>query len=271
MAGKTDVKIPDKLPTRKASEVLQNRSFVFYGRSGSGKTTVAGTFPGPVLLLDMDDKGTDSISDQDHVDIMDIEHWDDLEMVYWWLKKHPNKFKTVVIDTITGAQQMAILKVIEDTNKDPERASEWGVMTRREWGQAASMMKAWVTNFRTLTDDGIEVVFNAQERIFNDGEESSADNQLSPEIGARLMPSVRDHLNASVHVIANTFIRTKIVQKKVEGKKKPKEVEKIQYCVRIGPHPIYDTKVRKPKRVKVPSVIVDPSYDDILSYIQGDE
>jgi len=271
VAGKTGVKIPKDLPVRSVSDVLKNRSFVFYGRSGTGKTTVAGTFPGPVLLLDMDDKGTDSISDLgDHVKVMDVEDWDDLEMTYWWLKKNPGNYGTIVIDTITGAQDMALKKVLEGTDKDPDKAGEWGVMTKRQWGQAASLMKSWITNIRSLTDDGVEVVFNAQERIFNSEDEADPEEQLAPEVGARLMPSVRDHLNASVHVIGNTFIREKIIKKKVEGRRKPQEVAKTQYCLRIGPHPIYDTKVRKPKRVKVPPVIVDPSYDDILSFIQGE-
>lgn len=264
-------KIPKELPVRSVSQTLKHRSFVFYGRSGTGKTTLAGSFPSPILLLDMDDKGTDSIHDLgDDVQVYDIKEWEDLEITYWWLKKNPGRYKTIVIDTMTGAQDMALKKILEGTSKDADKAGEWGVMTKREWGQAASLMKSWITNIRSLTDDEMEVVFNVQERIFNAGDEVDPEEQLDPEIGPRLMPSVKDHLNASVHVIGNTFIREKIIRKQVEGKRKPQEVPKTQYCLRIGPNPIYITKVRKPKRVKVPPLIVNPSYEDILSFIEGE-
>ena len=36
-------------------------SALFYGRSGTGKTTLSATFPKPLLILDIAEKGTDSI------------------------------------------------------------------------------------------------------------------------------------------------------------------------------------------------------------------
>jgi hypothetical protein len=105
--------------------------------------------------------------------------------------------------------------------------------------------------------------------VSREGEEDDdALEDVMPEIGPSLTPSVAKNLCAAVYVIANTFIRRKVETKEVKGKKIEKEL--MQYCLRIGPHPICLTKVRKPKSVGVPAVIVDPAYEDILSIIKGE-
>jgi hypothetical protein len=140
-------------------------------------------------------------------------------------------------------------------------------MSRREWGEGASIMKLWITSFRDLP---MEVVFVAQDRVFDTDEDANPETMLEPEVGPRLMPSVAAHLNAAVSVIGNTFIRRRIQIKEV-GKNKKKEIPRIEYCLRIGPNPVYITKMRKPKKIKVPGVLVDPSYEEIISIIKGEE
>lgn len=254
-----------ELKVRPVSEMYFHRSWVFYGRSGTGKTTVAGSFPKKILLLNINDKGTDSISDLgDDVMVTDVETWDDFEMAYWWLVKNPGIYKTLIIDTVTQLQQVGLEKVLVDADKDPSRAGEWGVMTKREWGQVASLMKMWVTNLRDLP---MEVVFLAQDRL-SETETDDPETMLDPEIGPRLSPSIAAHLNAEVSVIGNTFIRRKTRIKRVGGKKK--EVSRTQYCMRLGPNPVYVTKARKPKRFKLPSVLVDPTYDELIKILKGE-
>ena len=260
------------LPVRSADELASHRSWLVYGRSGSGKTTFAGSFPGPILFLDVADKGTDSIAGLKDCKIMELKVWDDFEMVYWYLKDHEGEYATVVVDTVTQLQQFAIQRVLDNKGKDSERAGDWGTMTKKEWGDVASMMKSWITNFRDLP---MEVIFIAQDRTFNADEESmSQTDVLMPEVGPRLSPSVATHLNASVSVIGNTYIREKIIKKEVKksGFKKPKQEEKsvYQYCMRVGPNPIYITKLRKPRNIEPPSFVVDPTYSDIVDIIKGE-
>lgn len=248
-----------------------NRSFVFYGRSGTGKTTIASTFPKPILLLDVKDSGDDSVSDVEGLEVMDVKSWDDFEIAYWYVKRHPKRFKTIVVDTMSQLQQLAIQKVLEDKGKDDEDAGNWGSMTKKEWGEAASLLKAWVINLRDLP---LEVAIIAQDRTFNVGEEDAAEG-LDPEIGPGLMPSVAKHLNAAVHVLANTFIRQRVVTIKLKnppkGKSPYKEVSRIEFCARIGPNPVYTTKMRKPKHVEIPSVVVNPTYADLTAIIRGEK
>ncbi len=271
----TNLRSSTSLPTRKAGSATKGRAYAFYGRAGSGKTTLSGTFPKPILLLDMNDRGDDSVSeyDEDDLEVMDISDPDDLDDAYWFLKKNPKRYKTVVMDTVTQLQQMFVERV-SDRKKSTKRgkrtqaAGDWGTMTKQDWGEVAAEMKNEVTRFRDLP---MEVVFLAQDRIFG-AEEDDQETLLEPEVGPRLSPSVNKHLCAAVHVIGNTFLRIKKLKKKVEknGKEKVVTTEKIVYCLRVGPNPVYTTKVRKPRELDVPELIENPTYDDIIDIINGD-
>lgn len=270
--GKTPKK-PEKKerrpPIKQVSEINNPRSSVIYGRSGTGKTTLAATWPKPILFLDINDQGTDSISDIKKCDVLEIETWEDFEEIYWWLSKNPEEYKTVVIDTVTGLQDLAIKRVLSKKKKDVSKAGDWGTMTQREWGDVGQAMKHWLVNFRDLP---LEVVFLAQDRVFNQSSEEDSDIiALAPEVGPRLMPSVVSTLNAAVNIIGNTFVRVKRILKEDNKRKgKKKEVERLVYCLRIGPNPVYITKLRKPKSVEVPTLIEDPTYEDIQDVIKGE-
>lgn len=252
------------LPVRSVRDSLNHLTALFYGLSGSGKTTLSGTFPGPVLVLDIGDKGTESISDVEDCEVMEIDSWDDLEMTYWFLKESEGKYKTVVLDTVTNLQQLAIAKV-NDGDADAK-------MGFKEWGDVVTLMKEWLVNFRDL---GINVVFLAQERKFNVNEDEGIDdNLLLPEIGPRLTPSLSSHLASIVSVVGNTFIRARIEKRTTtnrRGKELIEEYEVPEYSLRVGPNPYYVTKVRKPKGFTVPETVEDPTYDKLIKLIKGED
>lgn len=255
---------------RPVAEVERTASYAIYGRAGSGKTTLASTFPKPMLLLDIRDKGTDSIADVKGIDVLEIESLDDIEDIYYYLRDNPKKYKTVVFDTVTEMQKLVMKSVVLGKSKnkkvDESRIGDWGSMAKRDWGDVAGIMNKWIADFRDLN---MEVVFLAQERVKNVDDEEGEDNQLTPEVGPAVMPSIATTLNAAVNVIGNMFIRMKRTTV-VKGAKKTHKEEPI-YCLRVGPNPIYTTKLRKPRSAEAPPYIEDPTFKDIKDLVKGIE
>lgn len=229
---------------------------MLYGRSGSGKTTFMATLPKPILYMDLNEKGTDSICNVEGIDVIPVKDWDDVETIYWYLKANKKGYKSVVIDTLTQAQDLALRSAMVENGKKPDEA-----VSKRDFGIASGKMKTWILNYRDLIDEGIVVGFIAQDRT-SQGEDDS-DGDLSPEVGPRLMPSVASHANAAVNVIGHSFIQETVEK----GEGRPRRI--IQYGMRVGPHAYYLTKIRKPKEILVPQSIIDPSYEKLIDVIKG--
>lgn len=247
-------------PVSEGDEFLTS---LYYGRSGTGKTTLAATYPKNIILLDFKDRGVDSIKDVKGIDILAMDNWSDVEDIYWAINRNPERYKSIVLDTVAGMQNLAIAKVKEDNNIDESES-----ISRRGWGEVAGLMNTWLMNFRDLP---MHVVFLAPDRIKNnatedeDEEVQPEEGRLEPEVGPAVIPSVARSLNAAVKVIGNTYIRQR--QKVKEGK----VVEITGYMVRVGPHPYYITKIRSPKKFRTPGSILDPSYDKILKVMKGEQ
>jgi hypothetical protein len=224
-----------------------------------------------MLLLDVKDEGTDSVADVKGIKVFDVLTFEDFELAYESLKRNPKRYKTVVIDTVSQVQQLAIKELMDDKRTMKGRsAGDWGSMKKRDWGDVASLMKEKLIEYRDLATLGMQVVFVAQDRSFNFNEDESDDeSSVIPEIGPALMPSVTKVLNAAVQVIGNTFIRERFIKKEVGGK--TKRISKLEYCLGVGPDPIYTRKIRKPRSIEPPRFIVDPSYEDIVNIIKGEK
>lgn len=240
------------------AELVYPRPWAIYGRSGTGKTTFASTFPKPLLLLDIEDHGIGSINDVPDIDVVQLTRWGEIDDVYDLLISKSNRYKTVVFDTVTQLQLIGANHVLAKKRKPTVVQLDWGTMTMQDWGDLGALMKEQITLFRNLP---LEVVFLAQERITNNDEDTGV---LAPEVGPALSPAIASHLNACVDIIASTFIKRR--RRKVNNK--TTEIDPI-YSMRIGPSPIYTTKVRKPRPVQLPHDLDDPTYKDVLDVIRG--
>lgn len=237
---------------RPLSEMVGPTSCLFYGRSGTGKTTLAGTFPAPVLFLDISEKGTDSVEDVPEGKGLRVENWEDFEAMYWYLRSGKHPYKTVVVDTVTMLQKFAREYVLEQNGKEKN-----GQMNRNLWGQVAHLLSAWFINYRDLP---MHTVFLAQDKN-TDEEANEGEDQIVQEIGPRLSPSVAAALTAAVKIIGQCYIKeyVRVTKDKTE--------KTYSFRLRIGPHALYLTKVRKAKSIILPSSLHDPTYEKLMKAI----
>ncbi len=222
-------------------------ALLVYGRSGTGKTTFSSSLPKPILLIDVREKGTDSISQTDGVDVIRIDSWADFEEVYWYVSNDESKYASVVIDQVSSLQDLAMEKVMEDESKD--------AMSQRLWGTVSGMMKTWLLNYRDLIDRGINICFIAHDKTSKEGD--TEEDQLEPLAGPRLMPSVAGVLNGAVTAIGSTYIRETFD----DGNRE------VEYRMRLGPHAHYVTKLRNPMGTITPESILNPTFDKIMNLI----
>lgn len=236
-----------------------------YGKAGSGKTTFAGTMPGPILIIDVSEKGTDSVRDIQGVEVIRVSVFEEIPALYWYLKKSKHKFNSFVWDTVSGIQKLLISELMSTTDVETGKAGWWGTMTKKDWGHVSANLNNEILLWGDLPMHGI---FIAHDKIFAGIEdEEDEEGTIDPQVGPNCIPSVLEVLNASVAVIGNTFIRQH--SKKIKTKKGTKQKMIIQHCMRLGPHPYYTTKIRSPKSQEVPKFIIDPTFDDVIEIMKG--
>lgn len=229
-----------------------------YGRPGTGKTTIACTGPKPLLLIDVKDKGTDSGKREDlepgDITVFELENFDEIYEVYDYIQDNPDRFKSVAIDHMTALQDFCYQKVMDEEGKSK--------MSQGMYGTAGSYLKEVINLYKGLTDLGITPIFNCQDRMESgDGE---GEDQLLPEVGPSLMPSVARTLCAASRVIGHTYQFENV--EKLDGAKVRRNIE---FRLRLGPNPYYITKVTRPVGTSCPMFLVDATYGDIMKIVRG--
>jgi ABC-type lipoprotein export system ATPase subunit len=240
------------------TELKTNLVMLVYGRSGSGKTHFGSTFPRPILFIDTNERGTETIAQEEDVDVVRVTEWAEFDELYWGLLNHETavQYASVVIDQVTNLQDIGMAEVLRKSRKGRDET-----FTQRNWGQLSGMLKQTISDFRDLSDH-YHLLLIAHERIDEPGDEE--DEHIEPNIGARVMPSVGTFLDGAVDAIGCTFIKERW---ETEDKD---EVRHVDYCMRIGPHAFYSTKIRRPVSAgPIPELIVNPTFKKIKDLTSG--
>lgn len=271
---KGQVNTQQKKP-KSAWELPETIKIMLYGRSGTGKTTLWSTFPGPICAcITSNIKSTGELRSIDTPEMRNkitpyiIKESSELT---WILENAASEgFKTIVLDHVTGMQDL-ILKEVTGLDKIPEQKN-WGVFTREQYGQAVAQAKEYL---RLALDLPLNTVIIGQERVFNSKDEGNDDEQLKPLVGADTSPALGRWLNPTVDYLLQCFIRPKYITKEIDnaGKKVKKEVRvegEVEYCVRCEPHETFMTKFRSTvKYDQRTKVIINPDYNKIMKAIKG--
>jgi hypothetical protein len=210
------------------------------------------------LLIDIKDKGTDSGKreglEPGDITVFELENFDEIYEIYDYLMENPTRFKSVVIDHMTALQDSCYDKIMDEEGKNK--------MSQNMYGTASGYLKEVINLYKGLTDEGITPIFNCQDRLESgDGE---GEDQLLPEVGPGLMPSVARTLCAASRVIGHTYQFENV--EKLDGAKVRRNIE---FRLRLGPNPYYITKVTRPFGTPCPQFLVDATYKDIMKIVRG--
>lgn len=239
---------------RPLNEVERHVAMLAYGDQKTGKTVFACSFPKPLLLIDIMEEGTDSVVDVDGVNVVSAESTGDMEDLYWMLEKG-SKYKSVVLDQMTGLQNLVIREMKAKKN---QRADD--VFSQRSYGQLGGWMQQWILNYRNLIKRDVHVCFLSHQKRIEPQDED--DDRLAPEITTALTGSITNFLLGAVSVIGNQFIRE-------SHDKKTKETE-MQHCMRLVSG-FYRCGIRRPVSAgPVPEYIINPTFDKIMKLSKGE-
>lgn len=230
-----------------SAKAVQYFGICIYGVGGIGKTSLLRTMPGKGLVIDVPqiEGGTFVLEDSaDHLDIVPVEEWNQIDDIYWNLVSNPNKYNWVAIDSITAFQELAKRKVIKerDLDADPHTVS------LQEYGKMGQLVGELVYRFRKLS---LHTIWIAQERKHGGG-----DGGGPVKIGPDIIPSALSALMPSMMLVGHMSPRYTM-----DG-----QMERI---MRLQPHPDYYAKARAKPGVNVPDLISELDLNVIIRYILG--
>ena len=228
-------------------ELGQRNLWVLYGKSNSGKTHVASTFPKPLLYLQIGDDGSNTIAHVEGISAISISNVKELKDIAKELLKD-KKYVTVVVDTFS-------LMVNEWT--DQNVISKNKKMTQQLWGE-----------LKTETEEVIKAMHKVAKRhivVLTCHESTDAIEGMEDEIAPDIRPSVSKGARTYLEGMANYGIHTTKITKEITKGNSTKEV--VKYAADIGPNPYYWTKLQIDPSIKVPKLIINPTYDKFMEII----
>lgn len=224
----TTVELPDAIID--LSEYDESVNFLLYADSGVGKTVFSG---GAGLILGVE-QGTVSAKRQgSKAKLWPIKTWADLQKAYAWLKKNPDAFDWVALDSITAMQQLALKWILEkeykaaggaDSNRDIDIPQ---IQDHQKW---QNMFKRFIKGF---IDMPINVLFTALPLHVEDEEGMAL---VLPDLqgkGYQIAQSVCAQMSVVGYM---KLIRKKIGVDPKTDEPRLKEVRRIYFQRTAAPH-----------------------------------
>lgn len=233
------------------SEVVQRNLWVIYGKSNSGKTTLASTFPKPMLVLQIGDDGISSIKDVDDVMVIKVKNILHLKTLLKDARKD-KKYKTVLADTFS---LLVNEWVDENAVKKSRRVSQ------QMWG-----------DLKTDTEEIVKLAYELAAKkhvILTCHEVADSFEGMEDEIAPDVRPSVSKGARTYLEAMANYGLHSVVIQKQVE-KEDGTTAMVEKYAVHLASNPYYWVKAQKPASIKLPKLMINPSYKKIMRKLKGE-
>lgn len=233
------------------SELGQCSLWVPWGKSGTGKTLFVSSLPKPLLYIQIGDDGSNTIAKIDGIDAI---HADTLERLKALGKEliHDKRYRSVGVDTFS-----MITNVWIDANATQKKKK----MTQQMWGDLKVETEELIKIYHQVAESHI-VALTCHES--NDTIEGMED-EIIPDFRPNTTKGARTYLEG----MANYGIHMTKLQKTVTDKTTGEEKDVVRYAAHLGANPYYWTKLQVAADIKIPRVVINPSYDKIIDLIKG--
>lgn len=130
------------------------RNYFFYGDSGVGKTTLAGSAcevesMSPVLIIDVEGGTVSLTHSYPGVHVVRVKSFIEFNELYAALRQGKHPYKTVVLDSATEIQKFGMYAIMKQLlEKDPERDPDLPGI--QEWAKNTEQVRRLVRAFRDL-------------------------------------------------------------------------------------------------------------------------
>lgn len=228
------------------SDFVCNASSLIFGPSKSGKSHLAATSPQPVLILDAEG-GTRFLPfkkviwsnplaeppdmEDAEICICYVRDFSTLENVYTWLHSGKHPFRSVVIDSISEAQQRCVDSI---AGIKQMQMQNWGELLRRISGLIRSYRDLLIHPLNPLDS----ITFIAMERISQEGKHT-------PYLQGQIANVLAYYLDLSLYLRAEPNAETGVMERKLLTQ----------------PHPQFATGDRTGR---LPNIIINPTMVDVL-------
>ena len=220
------------------SEVSSGKLVVLYGKSASGKTKVGSTFPKPMLYVKIGDDGVNTIKK-----VSGISVFEELE--------NDKTYESVFVDTFS-------LLVNEWKNENVIKKGK--KMTQQLWGDLMTETEELIRLAHKLSKKKWVILSGHEVTDSIEGME----DELLPDVRISISKGARTYIEG----MANFGIHTVKIQKEIIDKATGETKEVVKYAADIGPNPYYWTKFQIDPKIKLPSRMINPSYEKIMKLIE---
>jgi len=234
------------------SSLRQRALWVLYGKSGSGKTHILSTFPKPMLYLQFGDDGWSTIKDVSGIKLITVESMEHLKNIARELLTD-RKYKSVAVDTFS-------MIVPEWTDENAVQRKK--KMSQQMWGDLKTDSEELIRLFHKVAATKIVILTCHEATDTIDGME----DEISPDIRPSVSKGARTYLEG----MANFGLHTTVVQK---DKQLPDGGTETIYrhAVHLAQNPYYWVKTQKPAHIKLPKLMINPSYKKIMALLEGEK
>ena len=233
------------------SELGQRNFWVLWGRSGSGKTELLSTFPKPILYIQIGDDGSNTIASKEDIKAIRARSPGHVKDLLTEAQKD-RKYATVAVDTFS-------LIVNEWTDENAVKKKKR--MTQQMWGDLKVDQEELIKLAYVLAEKKCVVLTCHEATDSIEGHE----DEIAPDIRPSVSKGARTYLEG----MANYGIHLAVVLKEEEDGE-GNTVEVPVYIAHLASNPYYWVKTQKPKEVRLPKSVKNPTYNKIMRLMRGE-